>query len=485
MNYSVSEDPFVRIPWDQGKKTIGGITQVVCQSVETPILKTPAWWWFGFVFSLTLLGILGGTIGYLMWQGIGVWGNNTPVAWGWDIVNFVWWIGIAHAGTAISAVLFLFRQHWRTSISRFAEAMTLFAVLCALVYPAVHVGRMWVAYYMFPLPNQMGLWPNFSSPLLWDFAAVSTYGLVSALFWYIGLLPDFATLRDRARNKTREFIYGTLALGWRGSQRHWQNYDRAYLILAAIATPLVLSVHSIVSFDFATSNLPGWHTTIFPPYFVAGAVFSGFAMLSVLMILARKMFGYTELVTKEQIENIGKIMLTTSLMLGYCYSMEIFTAWYSANSAEKFAFWNRLFGHFGWAFWIMFICNAVIPQLFWFEKIRSSIGFIFAISLLINVGMWFERFVIVITLHSDFLPSSLGHYQPSVVDILTYLGTFGLFFTLFLLFLRFLPQLSMSEIKAIQYQEFLKKKSHLLKSSSANFFSIQKKLSIPLHGRIV
>jgi molybdopterin-containing oxidoreductase family membrane subunit len=443
------EDPSVREPLVTEGKSFADVTNIVAKPIEIPVRKTPSWMLIGLLGSLSLLALLKGMIGYLVWEGTGVWGLNIPNAWGWAIVNFVWWIGIGHAGTLISAILFLFRQKWRTGINRFAEAMTVFAVMCALIFPGIHVGRMWVAYYMFPLPNQMDMWPNFRSPLLWDVVAVSTYGTVSILFWYVGLIPDLATMRDRATNKVRQVLYGIFALGWRGANRHWQHYEKAYLILAAIATPLVLSVHSIVSFDFAVSNLPGWHTTIFPPYFVAGAVFSGFAMVSTLMILAREIFGFKDLVTLRHMENMNKIMLTTGTIVGYAYAMEFFIAWYSASYYEGWAFVNRAFGPYGWAYWIMISCNVISPQFFWFKYFRQHMGWTFLITIFINIGMWFERFVITITLHADFLPSSWGYYRPSWVDIGTYVGSFGLFFTLFLLFLRFIPQIAISEVKGV------------------------------------
>jgi len=421
------------------------ITEQVSGVTEKP---APIGWWVVFTISLALLGVLGISIGWLFWEGIGTWGNNSPVAWAWDITNFVWWIGIGHAGTLISAVLFLFRQKWRTSINRFAEAMTIFAVMCALLFPAIHVGRVWHMYYPLPLPNQMGIWPNFKSPLLWDVFAVSTYFTVSLLFWYVGLLPDFATLRDRAKNILRKRVYGFFALGWRNSNRHWRNYERSYLILAALSTPLVLSVHSVVSFDFATSVIPGWHTTIFPPYFVAGAVFSGFAMVSTLMIIARQVFGLKDLMTIKHLELMNKIMLVTGTLVGYAYSMEFFIAWYSGNEYERYAFINRSTGPYWWAYWTMMTCNVISPQLFWFKRIRTSIPLMFVISIFINIGMWFERFVIIVTsLHRDFLPSSWGYFSPTLVDIGVYVGSGGLFFTLFCLFIRWIPQIAMFEVK--------------------------------------
>ena len=411
--------------------------------------RAPMGWWLFFGLSLFFLGVLGVSIGYLFWEGIGVWGNNSPVAWAWDITNFVWWIGIGHAGTLISAILFLFRQKWRTSVNRFAEAMTIFAVMCALIFPGIHVGRPWHAYFMFPIPNQMGLWPNFKSPLLWDVFAVSTYFIVSTLFWYVGLIPDLATLRDRAKSKARKLAYGAFAIGWRGSNRHWRNYERAYLILAALSTPLVLSVHSVVSFDFATSVMPGWHTTIFPPYFVAGAVFSGFAMVLTLMLIARSVYGLKDLITMKHLELMNKIMLLTGSLVGYAYSMEFFIAWYSGNEYERYVFINRATGPYAWAYWIMITCNVISPQLFWSKRLRTSIPVMFAVSIFINIGMWFERFVIIVTsLHRDYLPSAWGYFSPTIVDIGIYMGSFGLFFTLFLLFLRWLPMIAMAEVKA-------------------------------------
>jgi Ni/Fe-hydrogenase subunit HybB-like protein len=422
------------------------VTEIISSPAES---KPTSTWVILFLMSLSLLSLLVGLIGYLFWQGTGVWGVNIPVGWGWAIVNFVWWIGIGHAGTLISAILFLFRQRWRTAINRFSEAMTIFAVMCAGIFPAIHVGRIWVIYYVFPIPNQMAVWPNFRSPLLWDVFAVSTYFTVSLLFWYMGLIPDLATFRDRATTTVRKFVLAIFALGWRGSARHWQNYERAYLILAAISTPLVLSVHSIVSFDFAVSKVPGWHTTIFPPYFVAGAVFSGFALVETLLLIARQVFGLHKVVRMHHLDNMNKFMLLTGSLVGYAYAMELFIAWYSGNIYERFAFWNRALGEYWWSYAIMVSCNVLAPQLFWFKKIRFSIPIMFIITILINIGMWFERFVIVITLHADFLPSSWGYYRPTWVDIWTYVGTFGLFGTFFLLFLKYLPQLAIAEVKGV------------------------------------
>ncbi|HVH40702.1 MAG TPA: NrfD/PsrC family molybdoenzyme membrane anchor subunit [Labilithrix sp.] len=427
--------------------TFKSISETVCRVTEN---KAPRGWWIGFLIAFTFTGVMGAAIGYLFWTGVGVWGNNAPVYWAWDITNFVWWIGIGHAGTLISAVLFLFRQKWRTAINRFSEAMTIFAVICALIFPGIHVGRAWYAYYMFPVPNEMALWPNFKSPLIWDVFAVSTYFTVSLLFWFVGLVPDFATLRDRAKNKYRRIVYGALALGWRGANRHWQNYERAYLILAAISTPLVLSVHSVVSFDFATSLMPGWHTTIFPPYFVAGAVFSGFGMVMTLMLLTRAVYGMRSLVLVKHLELMNKIMLVTGSLVGYAYAMEFFIAWYGGNDYEWFVFKNRAGGPYAWAYWTMISCNVISPQLFWFKKLRTSIPVMFVVSIFINIGMWFERFVIIVTsLHRDFLPSSWGYFRPTLVDIFTYAGTLGLFFTAFLLFIRWIPMIAIAEVKGV------------------------------------
>jgi molybdopterin-containing oxidoreductase family membrane subunit len=427
--------------------TSKSITDSVSRVTETP---APRGWWILFLVAATFTGTLGLAIAYLVSVGIGTWGNNSPVAWAWDITNFVWWIGIGHAGTLISAVLFLFRQKWRTSINRFAEAMTIFAVICALIFPGIHVGRIWHAYYMLPIPNQMGIWPNFKSPLIWDVFAVNTYFLVSLLFWFTGLIPDFATLRDRATSKVRQTVYGVFAFGWRGSNRHWRNYERAYLILAAISTPLVLSVHSVVSFDFATSVMPGWHTTIFPPYFVAGAVFSGFAMVMTLLLIARSVFGLQSIVTMKHLELMNKIMLVTGTLVGYAYAMEFFIAWYSGNPYERYVFINRATGPYWWAYWSMITCNVISPQLFWSKTLRTSIPVMFVVSIFINIGMWFERFTIIVTsLHRDFLPSSWGDFSPTIIDILIYMGSLGLFFTLFLLFLRWIPMIAMAEVKGV------------------------------------
>jgi len=434
-------------PLVQGGLTFSGITEKISGIVET---KTPQLWWILFGIAVSLAMVLVGSIGWLVYEGTGIWGLNNPVGWGWAIVNFVFWVGIGHAGTLISAILFLLRQRWRTAINRFAEAMTIVAVICAGIFPAIHVGRIWIAYYMFPLPNSMEMWPNFRSPLLWDVFAVGTYFTVSFLFWFVGLVPDLATFRDRAKTKIRRMIFGILSLGWRNGNKQWKHYELSYLMLAGLATPLVLSVHSVVSTDFATSLVPGWHTTIFPPYFVAGAIFSGFGMVLTLAIIARKVFSLQNLITIDHFEKMNKIILVTGSMVGYAYIMEFFIAWYSGNIYEVFAFVNRGFGNYAWAYWIMFLCNVITPQLFWIRKFRRSIPIMFTLSIFVNIGMWFERFVITVTsLSRDFLPSSWDYYAPTAWDVLTFVGSFGLFFSLFLLFLRFLPLISMSEVKGV------------------------------------
>ncbi|MCP3977905.1 MAG: polysulfide reductase NrfD [bacterium] len=448
---NTSDDPSRRAPLVLGGNTFASVTDKVCALAEER--KVTRAWYIAFTVSVALTGLLFSMLGYLVVKGVGVWGVNAPVGWGFAIINFVFWVGIGHAGTLISAILFLFRQRWRTGINRFAEAMTIFAVICAGVFPAVHIGRVWLAYWLFPYPNQMAMWPNFRSPLLWDVFAVSTYFTVSLLFWYMGMIPDLATLRDRATSRVRQVIYGLLSVGWRGSNRHWQNYERVYLLLAALATPLVLSVHSVVSFDFAVSILPGWHTTIFPPYFVAGAIFCGFAMVVLLAVPARQFFGLKDVITLRHLENMNKIILATGLMVGYAYFVEFFIAWYSGNSYEQFAFVNRALGPYAWAYWIMVTCNVITPQLFWSKRIRTTPWVMWVIMIFVNIGMWFERFVIVVTsLSRDYLPTSWGYYTPSWVDMLTLLGSFGLFFTLFLLFVRFVPIVAMAEVKAIMPQ---------------------------------
>jgi len=442
------EDPRQRPPQVLEGVDYATVTEKVCSIVERP--KPPLGWYIAFAISLALLGLFGSMIVYLLFTGTGVWGVNVPVGWGFAIVNLVFWIGIGHAGTLISAILFLFRQRWRTAVNRSAEAMTIFAVACAGVFPAIHVGRAWLLHWFFPVPFQQNMWPNFRSPLLWDMIAISTYATVSLMFWYMGMVPDLATLRDRAKKKLWFYVYGVLALGWRGSNRHWMRFERAYLLLAALATPLVLSVHSVVSFDFAVSQLPGWHTTIFPPYFVAGAVFGGFAMVMVLLVPSRQFFGLKELITMRHLENMAKILLATGSLVGFAYATEFFIAWYSGNPYEGFAFINRMLGPYWWAYWIMVSCNLLAPQVFWFKKARTNIWIMWGVAILVNVGMWFERYVIIVTsLARDFLPSSWDYYMPTWVDMLTLLGSFGLFFTLFLLFVRFLPMVAMAEVKSV------------------------------------
>jgi len=433
-------------PLITGNQTFGSITKKICQIAERQITKT---WLLVFGMASSLVLILFGSIGFLFYEGTGIWGLNVPVAWGWAIVNFVFWVGIGHAGTLISAVLFLFRQKWRTSINRFAESMTLFAVMCALIFPGIHVGRVWVVHWIFPLPNQMAMWPNFRSPLLWDVFAVSIYFTCSAMFWYVGLIPDLATLRDRAVTKIRQFVLGVLSFGWRGGNRQWKHYELAYLILAGISTPLVLSVHSVVSTDFATSIVPGWHTTIFPPYFVAGAIFSGFAMVMTLAVITRRLFKLEHFITLNHLEKMNKIMLVTGMMVGYAYTCEFFIAWYSGSIYESFTFINRAFGPYAWAYWTMVSCNVLVPQMFWFKRLRRSIPVMFVASILINIGMWFERFVIVVSLARDYLPSSWDYYSPTIWDIATFVGSFGLFFTLFLLFAKYVPMIAISEVKGV------------------------------------
>src|SRR6187397_3011060 len=421
----------------------GHTFESVTDSISHLVLskRTPIGWFFGFFIAFVLLMILNLTIGNLLMTGIGIWGNNIPVGWAFDIINFVWWIGIGHAGTLISAILLLFRQSWRTSINRFAEAMTLFAVACAAMFPLLHTGRPWLAaYWLFPYPNTMGLWPQFRSPLIWDVFAVSTYGTVSALFWYTGLVPDMATLRDRAKSPIAKKIYGMVALGWRGSARHWHRYEMAYLLLAGISTPLVLSVHSIVSFDFAVGIIPGWHATIFPPYFVAGAIYSGFAMVLLLTIPLRRFYGLEGFITMRHMHNMAKVMLATGLIVGYGYIMEAFFGWYSGNKYERFMIWNRMHGPYHLYYWALILCNIVTPQFLWIKKVRSNLLILWLISIVVSIGMWLERFVIVVTsLHRDFLPSSWGMYRGTFWDVSTYLGTLGLFFSLLFLFIRFLP----------------------------------------------
>jgi molybdopterin-containing oxidoreductase family membrane subunit len=456
---NTGDDPAVRARLVVGDNDFHSVTEKVCGIVEQP--RPPKIWWVAFAASSSLTLVLFACIGYLVTTGIGVWGLQIPVGWGYAIVNFVFWVGIGHAGTLISAILFLLRQRWRTSINRFAEAMTIFAVVCAGIFPGIHVGRVWVAYWLFPIPNQMSMWPNFRSPLLWDVFAVGTYATVSLLFWYMGMIPDLASIRDRATTRLRFYIYGVLSLGWRSSNRHWHRFEFAYLLLASLATPLVLSVHSVVSFDFAVSIMPGWHTTIFPPYFVAGAIFSGFAMVVTLIIPTRKFFGLEEIITARHLENMAKIMLATGMMVGLAYSTEFFIAWYSGNTYEAFTFLNRAFGPYAWAYWTMVTCNVLVPQIFWVRKLRNNTLVLWVASILINVGMWFERFVIVVSsLSRDYLPTSWGYYRPTAIDVMTFVGSFGLFFTLFLLFIRFLPMVGMAEVKGVMPQAHLDRPGH-------------------------
>ena len=433
----------------KAREAFRAVTRDVAWVAEAP--KPHKAWLGALTIAVIMLGIGVVSIYHLVTTGIGVWGNSNTVGWAWDITNFVWWIGIGHAGTLISAVLFLTRQTWRVSINRAAEAMTIFAVMCALLFPLLHTGRPWFAWWMLPHPNDMGMWPQFRSPLMWDVFAVSTYGLTSVLFWYMGLVPDLATFRDRFAakgDKIRAIIYGILSLGWRGSARNWHRYERAYLILAGLATPLVFSVHSVVSFDFATSQLPGWHTTIFPPYFVAGAIFSGFAMVLTLMLPLRHLFNLQHIIKESHIEAMCKILLATGMMVGLAYGTELFIAWYSGNLYEKFAFANRALGPFWWSYFAMVSCNVLIPQFFWSKKIRTSPVIIFVLCIFVNIGMWFERFVIIATsLARSFLPANWSYYTPTRWDVGLFIGTLGLFFTMFLLFFRYVPVIAIAEVK--------------------------------------
>jgi molybdopterin-containing oxidoreductase family membrane subunit len=425
----------------------------VSDKIGTIVLqrRTPIGWFIGFGIGFSLLMLLVVSLGHLFLKGTGIWGVNEPVGWGFAIINFVWWIGIGHAGTLISAILLLLRQEWRTSINRFAEAMTLFAVSAAAIFPLVHTGRPWLAaYWLFPYPNTMGVWPNFRSPLIWDVFAVSTYATVSFLFWFVGLIPDLATLRDRAKSRPWKIVYGILAMGWRGSAKHWHNYETAYLLLAGLATPLVISVHTVVSFDFAVGIIPGWHATIFPPYFVAGAIYAGFAMVLTLSIPLRKFYGLEDFITLKHLENMAKIMLATGLIVAYGYTMEAFMGWYSGNPYERFAIWNRMTGPYAPMYWTLILCNVIMPQFLWAKNLRTNVPFLFFMSLVVGVGMWLERFVIVVTsLHRDFLPSSWGLYAGTRWDWSTFIGTMGLFVTLLFLFIRFLPAISIFEMRTI------------------------------------
>ena len=438
----------IRQPLVTGNKTYSDVTKDICRPIEN---KPTSSWWLGFVVAFICLMILVATLAWTTWEGIGTWGVNKTVMWGWDITNFVFWVGIGHAGTLISAILLLFRQKWRMSINRSAEAMTIFAVFCAAIFPLFHMGRVWLGYWPLPLPNAFGsLWVNFNSPLLWDVFAISTYLSVSLVFWYLGLIPDIATVRDRAKSKARKFWYGFFAMGWNGSAKAWARYEVVALILAGISTPLVLSVHTIVSMDFATSVIPGWHTTIFPPYFVAGAIFSGFGMVLTLLLIARKVMNYENYITSEHLEAMCKVILLTGSIVGLAYITEFVIAGYSGYEYEQYAFKNRMFGPYWWAYWTMMTCNLIAPQVFWSKWARTTPWFIFIISIIVNIGMWFERFVIIVTsLHRDFLPSAWVMYKPTWVEVGMFVGTLGLFFTCFFLFAKFLPVINMAEVKSI------------------------------------
>jgi Ni/Fe-hydrogenase subunit HybB-like protein len=430
----------------EGVVTPGGLDD---QVLAHPAMKPPRAWFiaFGFTSALMLAGF--SLIGYTLATGIGVWGNNHPVCWAFDIINFVFWVGIGHAGTLISAILFLFRARWRNAIARFAEAMTLFAVMCAGIFPAIHVGRPWLDFWLFPYPNQRAIWPNFRSPLIWDVFAVSTYFSVSLMFWYLGLVPDIASMRDRTQARWRKPIYSILSLGWLGSSSHWRHFDKAYLIPAGLATGLVLSVHSVVSFDFATSIVPGWHMTIFPPYFVAGAIFAGFAMVVIVLVVVRETMSFKNLITLRHLEVMNKVVLGMSCLMGYAYLMEGFTAWYSQNLYIQHTFMNFITGRYGWAGWLTLSCNILIPQVLWFKKCRTSYRWMIPVALAVTVGMWFERFVIiVVSLHQDYMPSAWRIYTPTLIDLGILAGSFGLFFTLVLLFARVLPVIATTEVKA-------------------------------------
>jgi Ni/Fe-hydrogenase subunit HybB-like protein len=427
--------------------TFGSVTDKISSIV---LLGTPRGWYFGFFIAFALVMVLMFAVTYLLIMGVGIWGIDIPIGWGFAIVNFVWWIGIGHAGTLISAILLLLRQQWRTSINRFAEAMTLFAVACAGMFPILHLGRPWFAYWLMPYPTIMGVWPQFRSPLVWDFFAVSTYGTISLMFWYIGLIPDLATLRDRAKRRFAQVAYGLLSMGWRGDARHWARYQKAYFLLAALATPLVVSVHSVVSMDFAVAIVPGWHSTIFPPYFVAGAIYSGFAMVLTIAIPLRHFYKLEDFVTLRHIDNMAKIMLATGLIVAYSYLVEAFMAWYSGSTFETYQALYRAFGSYAPWYWALIACNIVIPQLLWIPRIRTNTRILFVIALVINTGMWIERFVIVVaSLSRDFMPSAWGLYTPTVWDVATFVGSIGLFFALMFLFIRLLPMISIFELREL------------------------------------
>lgn len=428
--------------------TYGSVTEKISSLVLTG--RTPLWWLTGLAITFSLVMLLLLSITYLFIRGTGIWGINIPVAWGFAIINLVWWIGIGHAGTLISAVLLLLRQEWRTSINRFAEAMTLFALACAGLFPILHLGRPALFYWLLPYPNTMGLWPQWRSPLVWDVFAISTYVLVSLLFWYIGLIPDLATMRDRARNRFVRMLYGILAMGWRGAASHWQRYQTAYFLLAALATPLVVSVHSVVGMDFAYSVVPGWHSTIFPPYFVAGAVFSGFAMVVNIAIPLRAIFGLQDFITLRHLNNMAKVILATGLIVGYGYMLEVFIPWYSGNEYEWYVTVNRAIGPYAPAFWAMILCNLLVIQALWFRSVRTNVWLLFPIAIIVNIGMWLERFVIIVTsLHRGFLTATWEMYTPTFWDWSTYIGTLGLFFALLFLFIRVLPIISIFEMREL------------------------------------
>ena len=428
--------------------TLESVTEQISAIVLTQ--KSPRSWWLGATIAFALLMLFFFAVAWLLYRGVGIWGINIPIAWGFAIVNFVWWIGIGHAGTFISAILLLLHQQWRTSINRFTEAMTLFAVACAGMFPLLHLGRPFVFYWLVPYPDTMGLWPQFRSPLVWDVFAVSTYFMVSLILWYAGLMPDLATLRDRASTRRKKILFGIFALGWRGSAAHWQNHQSAYLLLAGLAAPLVLSVHSVVSFDFSVAIVPGWHSTIFPPYFVAGAIYSGFAMVLNIIIPIRKIYRLENLITARHLNNMANVMLATGMMVAYGYIMEAFMAWYSGDIFEQFMMANRAFGPYGWIFWALMLLNVLIPQLLWSKKIRAHRVALFLVAFAINLGMWVERFVIVITsLHRDFTPSAWGMYVPTFWDWATLFGSVGLFLTLLFLFIRCLPMIALSETRKL------------------------------------
>ena len=454
----LAEEPPARPALIEPGHTFGSITDKISAIVLGQ--RTPVAWFVGFGIGFSLLLVLLMAVTNLLFRGIGIWGPNTPVAWGFGIINFVWWIGIGHAGTLISAILLLLRQTWRQSINRFAEAMTLFAVAAAGLYPLLHVGRPWLDYWLFPYPNTMGMWPNFRSPLIWDVFAVSTYATVSLLFWFVGLIPDLATLRDRSKNRIGRAVYGMLAMGWRGSAMHWRRYELASLLLAGLATPLVVSVHTIVSFDFAVGIVPGWHATIFPPYFVAGAIYAGFAMVLTLAIPLRRIYGLQDFITLQHLNYMGRILLATGLVVAYGYMMEAFMAWYSGNPYEQFVMINRFMGPYRYMYWALLVCNVLAPQALWFQRVRASTVALMVVCMFVNVGMWLERYIIiVVSLSADFLPSSWGLFTGTRWDWATFVGSIGLFLTLFFLFIRFLPMISIFEMRTMLPEAKLEEES--------------------------